>query len=136
MDFVFEERKGPGNTSDVDTPKKPAVRITLHKASKKDARKHIRLYICFSPETIKEARWIKGDRLVAGADVKSGCICFKRDQGHGFTLNGSCFEKGRGNVNMQVSTSEDSPLWLVVKDHIGKWLFLSQQGLLIVASTR
>lgn len=92
--------------------------------------------MAFSPEAVREARWIKGDRLVAGADIKSGMICFKRDQDHGFTLNGGMFEKGRGNVNMQVSTSDDSPLWRVIKDHLGEWLTISTQGILLIASTK
>lgn len=96
---------------------------------------NIRLYAIFSPAAVKEARWIKGDRLVVGSDAKSKCICFKRDQECGFTLGGSCFEKGRGNANLQVSTSSDSPLWSVIEKHIGKWMPVTSQGIMLIAQT-
>lgn len=135
MEFVFEERKGSGKASTADVPKFSAVKITVHKSNKDTSRNNIRLYAIFSPAAVKEARWIKGDRLVVGTDVKSKCICFKRDQECGFTIGGSCFEKGRGNANVQVSTSSDSPLWSVIEKHIGKWMPVTSQGIMLIAQT-
>jgi hypothetical protein len=136
MGFVFEERKGAGQTGHTETPNTPAVRLTVHKNASKESRNHIRLYVVFSPEAIKEARWIKGDRIVAGADAVNGQVCFKRDQDRGFTISGSIFGSGRGNANIQVSTAEDAVFWQVVKDHLNKWLTLSSSGLLLIASTK
>jgi hypothetical protein len=133
MEFVFEERKHSGKGSEVGVPKFPAVKITVHRCTKDKDRNTLRLYAVFSPEAVKEARWIKGDRLVVGADVKSKLICFKRDQERGFSLCGACFEKGRGNANLQVSTTIDSPLWSLTENHVGKWIPISSQGIMLIA---
>jgi hypothetical protein len=81
---------------------------------------------------------MKGDRLVAGSDASAGLICFKRDREYGFTLAGGSLTENKAKshlvANVQVSVSEDSPLWQLMKDKLGRWFALTPQGLLMVAS--
>lgn len=141
MEFVFEERKNSGRrNTDQPMPKYPAVRMTTFKDKRDEQKKTARLYISFNPAAISEARWIKGDRVVAGADLKKGVVCFKRDQENGFTMSGGSFgdgkAKSRSTASMQVCVGNDSPLFALMKDHLGKWFRLSAQGLLMVAMIR
>lgn len=140
MEFVFEERKNSGRQyMDQVTPKYPAVRITVFK-DKNNRRQTARLYVAFNSAAVLNARWIKGDRLVAGADLQRGVICFKRDQEFGFSISGGSLgeDKSKRNMitNMQVSVADDSPLFDLMKDHLGKWFALTAQGLLMVAIVR
>jgi hypothetical protein len=140
MEFVFEERKNSGRRyMDQPTPKYPAVRVTTFN-DRSSKNKNARLYISFNPAAVSESRWIKGDRVVAGADLQKGVICFKRDQENGFTISGGSIGNGkaksRSTTSMQVCVGSDSPLFALMKDHLGKWFRLSSQGLLMVALIR
>ena len=132
MAFIFENRKGPGKSLG-DQPQKPAVRITRHNEGEK-SRNRIRLYFAFTPEGVKIARWILGDKIVVGCDPQNNMLCFKRDQTNGYTISGGAFQKGKGNASFQISTSEDSSLWKMLVHKLGEWFDLTDDGPMMIAS--
>lgn len=121
MGFVFEKRRMSGSPSS-NQPDYPAVRITRHKEGK-DTRRMIRLYFAFTPQAIKAARWIGGDRVTVGCDVAAVKFCFKRDPQDGFTLG-----KGKGNVAFQISADEKSDIWIMSEQLLGEWIRLKEDG--------
>jgi hypothetical protein len=44
--------------------------------------------------------------------------------------------KSRSTTSMQVCVGDDSPLFDLMKDHLGKWFRLTSQGLLMIAVIR
>lgn len=133
MAFIFENKKVSGHAA-TDQPHHAAVRITRHSEGSKAGRSAVRLYCAFTPEAVKLARWIAGDKIVLGFDTEAKMICFKRDQVNGYTIAGGALGgRGKGNVAFQLSTAEDSELWALMKPKIGQWLTLTDDGPLLVA---
>lgn len=118
MAFVFQTRRTnrPPNTAAVEFP---AVRVTIHKGGK-GLKGCTRYYYAFNPKAVRLARWVKGDRVLVGADMDKGMMAFKRDNDNGYAL--AMGEQRQGNTALQVACEPNSDISRLSQQILGKWI--------------